>query len=151
MHKPRLALLLLTVLTAAVMAVQAQSAKPAPLNSTAIEWNSVEAKTNATGSSRKFFEGSTAGLDLLECHASTLNPGTTNHVILERPNDELTIVQAGTLEAIVNGQWVRLGPGSVVYNAANTQQSLRNLGAVPATYHVIKIHPTAAPKPAAGK
>lgn len=153
MHMRRkFTLILLTTLTAAGLAVQAQSAKTAGMTSTAMEWNSIEAKTNATGSSRKFFEGPTADLEMLECHASTLNPGATNHVILKRPNDEVIIVKEGTIEAFVNDRWVRVGPGSVIFNAANVPQAMRNAGTGPATYHVIMFRPAATPpKPAAGK
>ncbi len=145
-------LFLLTLMTTAGLAALAQSDKTSAMTSTAIEWNSVEAKTNATGSSRKFFEGPTAALETLECHASTLNPGATNHVILQRPNDEVIIVKEGMIEAFVNDKWVRVGPGSVIFNAANVPQSMRNVGDGPATYHVIMIRPAAAPqKPAAEK
>ena len=143
---------LFIALTTTGLAVQAQSDRPSVMTSTAIEWNSVAATTNATGSSRKFFEGPTATLEVLECHASTLNPGATNHAILRRPNDEVIIVKEGTIEAFVNDQWVRVGPGSVVFNAASVPQSMRNVGAGPATYHVIMFRPAAAPpKPAAEK
>ena len=145
-------LVLLTALTTTGLAVQAQSDKTSVMTSTAVEWNSLEVKTNATGSSRKFFEGHTATLDLLECHASTLNPGATNHVILKRPNDEIIIVKEGTIEAFVGDKWVRVGPGSVIFNAANVPQSMRNVGDGPATYHVIMFRPLATPKqPAAEK
>jgi mannose-6-phosphate isomerase-like protein (cupin superfamily) len=145
-------LVLLTALTTAGLAVQAQSDKTSAMTSTAIEWNSVEAKTNANGSSKKFFEGPTANLEVLECHASTLNPGATNHVILERPNDEVIIVKEGTIEAFVKDKWVRVGPGSIIFNAANVPQSMRNAGDGPATYHVIMFRPPATPqKPAAEK
>jgi hypothetical protein len=70
-------LVLLTALATAGLAALAQSDKKSAMTSTAIEWNSVEAKTNANGSGRKFFEAPTATLDLLECHASTLDPGAT--------------------------------------------------------------------------
>jgi mannose-6-phosphate isomerase-like protein (cupin superfamily) len=136
-------LILLTALTTAGLAVQAQSDKTSAMTSTAIEWNSLEVKTNANGSGRKFFEGSTATLDMLECHASTLNPGATNHVILERTNDEVIIVKEGTIEAYVKDKWVRVGPGSVIFNAANVPQSMRNVGDGPATYHVITFRPPA--------
>lgn len=135
------ALILVALLAAAGLAARAQSAKTFPMTSTAIEWNSLDVKTNATGSSRKFFEGPTATLDELECHASTLNPGATNHIILERPNDEVIIVKEGTIEAYTGDKWVRVGPGSVIFNAAGVPQSMRNVGNGPATYHVITIRP----------
>lgn len=137
---------LIAIVVAGTAAAQAQSEKTSALTSKAIEWNSLEVKTNATGSSRKFFEGPTANLEVLECHASTLNPGATNHVILKRPNDEVIIVKEGTIEAFVGDKWARVGPGSVIFNAANTPQSMRNVGDIPATYHVIMFRPAAAPK-----
>jgi XRE family transcriptional regulator, regulator of sulfur utilization len=139
-------LILLAIAIIAALAVQAQPAKTPALTSAAIEWNSVDTKTNATGSSRKFFEGPAASLDALECHASTLNPGATNHVILKRTNDEVIIVKEGTIEAFVGNKWVRVGPGSVIFNAANTPQSMRNVGEGPATYHVITFRPAAGAK-----
>ena len=132
----KLIFVLFTALASAGTAARAQD-KSTPMSSKAIEWNSLEVKTNATGSSRKIFEGPTANLDALECHASTLNPGATNHVILTRPNDEVIIVKEGTIEAFVGDKWVRVGPGSVIFNAANVPQSMRNPGDVPAVYHVI--------------
>jgi len=151
MHRIRaraLTLILLTVMATAGLAARAQSDKTSRMTSTAIEWNSIQVKTNANGSSRQFFDGPTATLDLLECHASTLNPGATNHVILKRPNDEVIIVKEGTIEAFEGDKWVRVGPGSVIFNAANTPQSMRNPGNSPATYHVIVIRPK---QPAAEK
>jgi mannose-6-phosphate isomerase-like protein (cupin superfamily) len=133
----KIAFVLFVALAIAGLAVQAQLGKTAALNSSAVEWNSLEVKTNANGSSRKFFEGPTANFEMLECHASTLNVGTTNHAILKRPNDEVIIVKEGTIEAFVGDKWVRVGPGSVILNAANTDQSMRNAGNGPATYHVI--------------
>jgi mannose-6-phosphate isomerase-like protein (cupin superfamily) len=151
-NRKEFTLILLVALNTAGLAALAQSDKTSAMTSTAIEWNSVEDKTNATGSSRKFFEGPTTTLDVLECHASTLNPGATNHVILERPNDEVIIVKEGTIEAFVKDKWVRVGPGSVIFNVANAPQSMRNVGYGPATYHVITFRsPATTPKPAAEK
>lgn len=48
------------------------------------------------------------------------------------------IVKEGTVEALVNGQLRRVGPGSVIFQAANQLHSLRNVGQTPATYHVFK-------------
>lgn len=139
-------LVLLAAMTTAGLAVLAQSVKKAGMTSAAIEWNSLEPKPNANGSGRKFFEGSTATLDFLECHASTLKPGATNHAILPRPDDEVIIIKEGTIEAYVHDKWVRVGPGSVIFNAANVLQAMRNVGEGPATYHVVMFRPAAASK-----
>jgi XRE family transcriptional regulator, regulator of sulfur utilization len=142
------ALVLVIVLATAGLAARAQSDKTTAMKSSAIEWNSIQVKTNANGSSRQFFDGPTATLDMLECHASTLNPGATNHAILTRPNDEVIIIKEGTIEAFEGDKWVRVGPGSVIFNAAGTPQSMRNVGSGPATYHVVMMRPK---QPVAGK
>jgi quercetin dioxygenase-like cupin family protein len=49
----------------------------------------------------------------------------------------LVIVKEGTLEVLVNGEWKRVGPGSVIFNASNQMHAIRNVGEGPATYHVI--------------
>lgn len=118
------------------------------MTSSATEWTSVNARANATGSSRKFFEGPTPTLENLECHASTLNPGASNHAILERPDDEVIIIKEGTVEAYIKDKWVKLGPGSVIFNAAHVAQSMRNTSDAPAIYHVVTFRPGAAAKPA---
>jgi XRE family transcriptional regulator, regulator of sulfur utilization len=146
-----LTLVLFTALTTTGLAALAQSAKKPPMTSTAIEWDSVQARPNATGASRKFIDGPTPTLDHLDCHASTLNPGATNHEILTRPDDEVVIVKEGTIEAYVHDQWVRVGPGSVIFNARNAPQSMRNVGTGPATYHVVSFRPAAGPPQAAAQ
>jgi mannose-6-phosphate isomerase-like protein (cupin superfamily) len=142
-------LVLLTAVTTTGLVALGQSAKMPFMTSMAIEWNSVQAKANATGASRKFFEGPTSTLDLLECHASMLNPGATNHEILQRPDDEVIIVKEGTIEAFVINKWVRIGPGSVIFNARNVPQAMRNVGDGPATYHVVTFRAEAMPRQSA--
>ena len=44
----------------------------------------------------------------------------------------------GTVESLVNGELKRVGPGSIVFQAANQMHGITNVGDVPATYHVIR-------------
>jgi quercetin dioxygenase-like cupin family protein len=60
-----------------------------------------------------------------------------SHPPHRHPNEELVIIREGTVEALVNGEWKRVGPGSVIFNASNQLHGLRNVGSGPATYHVI--------------
>jgi quercetin dioxygenase-like cupin family protein len=91
-----------------------------------------------TGFTRKFFQRPTATLDELECHVTTLNPGESPHAPHKHPDEELVIIKEGTVEAFLNGQTRRAGPGSVIFQASNQMHGLKNVGAAPATYHVIK-------------
>ena len=107
------------------------------MSSSAFDWNSVPAKQTNVGSVRSFFKSPTATLDELELHVTTLNPGQASHPPHKHPNEELVIVKEGTVEALVNGEWKRVGPGSVIFNASNQLHGLKNVGTGPATYHVI--------------
>lgn len=142
------ALVLLTALATGGIAAWAQSDTKPIMPSVAIEWNSIEAKPNANGSGKKFIEGATATLEYLESHATTLRPGASNHEILPRADEEVMIVKEGTVEAYVKDKWVRLGPGSLIFYAANAMQSVRNTSDSPATYHVVTFRPYANGKPA---
>jgi XRE family transcriptional regulator, regulator of sulfur utilization len=107
------------------------------LRSKAFDWNSVTATKTAVGESRQFLRAPTATLDELELHVTTLNAGQTSHAPHKHFNEELVVVREGTVEVLVQGEWQRMGPGSVIFNASNELHGLRNVGAGPATYHVI--------------
>lgn len=101
------------------------------------DWNSLVSHKTEVGEVRSVVKGPTATLDELEMHITTLNPGMASHPPHKHPNEELVILDKGTVEALVNGEWKRLGPGSIIFNASNVLHGLRNVGDIPAQYHVI--------------
>lgn len=107
------------------------------LGSTAFDRNAIPAEPTAAGSVRSFFTARTATVERLEVHETTLNPGKSPHPPHRHPNEEMILIEKGTLEALVNGEWKRVGPGSVVFFASNQLHGLRNPGAEPAVYHVV--------------
>jgi quercetin dioxygenase-like cupin family protein len=126
------------VAVSATLCLMAAANEPTPvMQSSVFDWNAVPAKQTNVGSVRQFFKAPTATLEVLELHVTTLNPGEASHPPHQHPNEELVIVKEGTVEALVNGEWKRVGPGSVIFNASNQLHGLRNVGATPATYHVI--------------
>ena len=129
-------MILTTVLCAANPAARAQTNTKPVMGSIAIEGDSVKATTNEHGSARKFFDAPTATLNKLECHVTTLNPGMASHPPHHHPEEEIIIIREGTVEALIDGEWKRVGPGSVVFNACNITHNLRNVGDAPAVYHV---------------
>jgi quercetin dioxygenase-like cupin family protein len=132
----RLAMIMTTGLCAAALAARAQTETKPVLDSTVIDWNSVKATTNEHGSFRRFFDSPTATLNRLECHVTTLLPGLASHPPHHHPEEEIVIIREGTVEALINGEWKRVGPGSVIFNACNVTHDLRNVGGTPAVYHV---------------
>jgi len=130
----------LTVALAAALAALGMTAAAQPaavLRSSAFEWSTIEARPTGVGSVRQFLRAPTATLDELELHVTTLNAGQTSYAPHKHPNEELIIVREGTVETLANGQWTRVGPGSVIFNASNDLHALKNVGSGPATYHVI--------------
>ena len=41
------------------------------------------------------------------------------------------------LEMLVDGEWKKLGVGSIIFQASNQLHAIRNVGTGPTTYHVI--------------
>ena len=108
------------------------------LGSTIFDWNKTTPQPNKTGTVRKIVQAPTATLDELEIHITTLNPGEAPHEPHKHPDEELVIIKEGTVEFLVNGQKQAVGPGSIVFQASNQLHAARNVGSVPAIYHVIK-------------
>jgi len=113
------------------------AAPRAVLPSSAFDWDNVPVRKTAYGVVRQVVQSPTATLDELEIHITTLNAGQTSHAPHQHPNEELLIVKEGTVEALVNGEWKKLGVGSVIFQATNQLHGIRNVGSGPATYHVV--------------
>ena len=115
------------------------------LGSAAFDWKTVADKPTEVGSVRSFFKDRTATLEQLEVHVTTLNPGKSPHPPHRHPNEEMIIVREGTVEALVNGEWKRIGPDPVIFFASNQLHGLRNVGSEQAVYHVINWKTAATP------
>ena len=137
-----------TTLTAAVLGTAfAQTHPPTTpiLGPTTFNWDDMKPVKTDTGSVVSLYKGPTATLDELEMHVTTLDPGVMSHPPHQHVNEELVIIRQGTVETLSGGKWVRLGPGSVIFNASNSLHGLRNVGTTPAVYHVINWSPNKAP------
>ncbi|HEX8149591.1 MAG TPA: cupin domain-containing protein [Pyrinomonadaceae bacterium] len=110
------------------------------MRSALFDWNAAAAQQTEFGARRQFFKSPTATTDELSLHVTTVNPGAASHAPHRHAHEELFIVKEGTVEALVNGEWRKVGPGSVVFCASNELHGIRNAGTTPATYHVINWH-----------
>lgn len=125
----------------ATISLAAPAAQEQVLGPTVFSWDEMKPVKTATGEVRSLCKSPTATLDQLEMHVTTLNPGQTSHPPHRHVNEELIILREGECETLSNGKWVKVGPGSVVFNASNSLHGFRNVGTVPATYHVINWSP----------
>ena len=120
------------------MAIIARHQQKPELPSSAFDHASITMVKTSVGEKRQFCDAPTKTLEQLEIHETTLNPGQMAHPPHQHPEEELTLVRQGTVEVLVNGELKRVGPGSVVFQAANTLHSIKNVGTDVAIYHAIK-------------
>jgi XRE family transcriptional regulator, regulator of sulfur utilization len=123
--------------SATLCALAAADTTKSFIGASAFDWNTFKVQKTAVGETRSIVKGPTATLNELEMHVTTLNPGKEPHPPHKHPNEELVILDKGTVEALVDGEWKKLGPGSVIFNASNVLHGLRNVGDTPAQYHVV--------------
>jgi len=82
--------------------------------------------------------GSTADLAKFKVHASTLQPGKTNHSLRALDNtEEIIFVKEGILKVNINDSSKQLGPGSLVLIMAGDKQNFENVSGKPVTYCVL--------------
>jgi quercetin dioxygenase-like cupin family protein len=118
-------------------AVEWTSAQRPVLPSTLFEWSSLTPRPTRAGEVRGVVQMPTATLEELEIHITTLRPGEESHPPHKHVNEEILIVKEGQVEALVNGELKRGGPGSLIFQASNQLHNIKNVGSTPATYHVI--------------
>jgi len=141
------ALVGLMALTGALPAVLPAAAEAADETSKQIlgpavfHWDEMKFVKTAVGSRASLCQQPTATVDQLEMHVGTLNPGLMSHPPHRHVNEELIILKEGTCETLSNGIWVKVEAGSVVFNASNSLHGFRNIGTIPAVYHVINWSP----------
>jgi quercetin dioxygenase-like cupin family protein len=111
------------------------------LGPTVFSWDDMKPVKNDHGEVRQLCKTPTATVDQLEMHVTTLDPGQSPHPPHRHVNEELIILREGHVETLSDGKWVKVDPGSVIFNASNSLHGLRNIGSTPATYHVINWSP----------
>jgi len=116
------------------------------LASTIFDWEKMQTETTSNGLRRTLFDAPTATLDKIHCHITTLNPGQTSGEPRRHLQEEVIIIKEGTVEATVDGRTQTVGPGSVIFFAANAVTRLRNAGSSPATYTVLYYFTPLTPK-----
>jgi mannose-6-phosphate isomerase-like protein (cupin superfamily) len=122
------------------------SSNTTKLASTIFDWEKMQPTTTSNGVQRALFDAPTTTLDKIHCHITTLNPGQNSGAPSRHLQEELIIIKEGVVEATVDGRTQTIGPGSVIFFAANAVTRLRNAGTGPATYTVIYYYTPLTPK-----
>jgi quercetin dioxygenase-like cupin family protein len=125
-----------------------EQALPGKLKSSIFDCNALATTPTPTGSRVVVVNSPTLTFSQLESHITTLNPGQHTAADMVDPGDEYVVLKSGTVEVTVNSIASRINAGSMLYWAPNDKRSLRNLGAGPATYQVIRVITDKSPKAA---
>jgi len=132
----RVALVAAAVTLAGAGLMRAQA--PPVMGSRIFDWDALKVEKTNVGERRDVVRAPTATLDELEMHITTLAAGQQSHAPHQHVAEELIIIKEGQLESFVNGEYRKVGPGSIVFQASNQLHAIRNIGKTPATYHVIQ-------------
>jgi quercetin dioxygenase-like cupin family protein len=125
----------------------AEQAVPGKLPSSVIDCNAQPSTPTPTGSRIVCVNSPTLTFLALESHITPHNPGQQSAPNIIDSNDEIVVIKSGQLEITVNGIASRMNAGSLLYWAPNDKRTLRNIGATPASYQVIRVTSAKSPKP----
>lgn len=126
----------------------AERAPSAALRSCVIDCDHMPAGTTKIGLHTNVVDSPTLTFQRFDSHLTTLDPGQSTTPRNRDPGDELFIVKSGRLEVTLGAVTRVLGAGSLYYVAPNDERTMRNTGAVPCTYQVIRITSEKTPKKA---
>ena len=90
------------------------------------------------GDLRIYFDGPTDQLKQMTAGSLRLKPGATPHPPHQHPEEEFMVVTEGTGEIVVDGKTKKVGPGSMMYCAANKLHGVVNTGKTPLLFYFYK-------------
>jgi mannose-6-phosphate isomerase-like protein (cupin superfamily) len=128
--------MLLPALAANRLSAQESSKR---LPSRAFRFEDLPTKMAETGKSHAVLEGETHSAIPVEVHVTELAAGGSPHPPHQHAHEEMFLMQAGIMDATVNGKTTRLTPGSVCYVNSNDLHGVRNPGPDRAEYFVVAL------------
>ncbi len=90
------------------------------------------------GDLRIYFEGPTDLLKAMTAGSLKLNAGMTPHPPHQHPEEEFMVITEGTGELLVDGKTTQVGPGAMMYCAANKLHGIVNTGKTPMLFYFYK-------------
>ena len=101
-----------------------------------------EAKAKLTketfGDLRIYFDGPTDQLKAMTAGSLRLKPGATPHAPHKHPEEEFMLITEGKGEITVDGKLTPVGPGVMMYCAANKLHGIVNTGKTPLLFYFWK-------------
>jgi quercetin dioxygenase-like cupin family protein len=80
------------------------------------------------GDLRIYFEGATDQIKSMTAGSLRLKAGMSPHPPHTHPEEEFMVITEGTGEILIDGKTTKVGPGSMMYCAANKSHGIKNTG-----------------------
>lgn len=90
------------------------------------------------GDLRVYFEGPTAQLKSMTAGSLQLKPGMQPHPPHQHEEEEIMVIAEGSGEISVEGKVTKVGPGSMMFCAANHVHGIVNTGKAPLLFYYYK-------------
>lgn len=90
------------------------------------------------GDLRIYFDGPTDQLKAMTAGSLRLKAGMTPHEPHQHPEEEFMVITEGTGEISMEGKITKVGPGSMMYCAANKLHGIVNTGKTPLLFYFYK-------------
>jgi mannose-6-phosphate isomerase-like protein (cupin superfamily) len=90
------------------------------------------------GDLRIYYDGPTDQLKAMTAGSLRLKPGMEPHPPHQHPEEEFMVITEGTGEMVVEGKKSKVGPGTMMYCAANKLHGIVNTGKTPLLFYFYK-------------
>jgi mannose-6-phosphate isomerase-like protein (cupin superfamily) len=90
------------------------------------------------GDLRTYFDGPTDQLRSMTAGSLLLKPEMSPHPPHRHPEEEIMVVTEGSGEIVVEGKVSQVGPGSMMYCAADKLHGVKNTGTQPLLFYFYK-------------
>jgi len=90
------------------------------------------------GDLRIYYEGPTDQIRSMTAGSLRLKPGMSPHPPHTHAEEEFMVITEGSGEIVVEGKTTRVGPGAMMYCAANKLHGIKNTGSVPLLFFFYK-------------
>jgi mannose-6-phosphate isomerase-like protein (cupin superfamily) len=108
------------------------------LPTTTIVAEKVKLTKEEFGDLRIYFEGATDQVKSMTAGSVLLKPGMSPHPPHQHPEEEFMVVTEGTGEISMDGKITKVGPGSMMYSAAQRLHGIVNTGKTPLLFYFYK-------------
>jgi quercetin dioxygenase-like cupin family protein len=107
--------------------------------STIYRWDDLSFVPSERGGRKNVLQRSTARLNEIEIHATTLNAYLPSHAAHTHPDDEFILVKTGNVEMAVSGIPYKAGAGSLYFLKGEDPHGICNIGDGTCEYYAIRM------------